>query len=215
MIREYGEPTLIIFAIIAGLWGACKVVWPRALRWFWGAVEIGQALTMMPQAVQSLSHMNAMQSTMTKILAEVRPNGGSSLRDSVTRQEKMLQEVCNEVSLLTGTFRANADADPDKAMFECDSFGENIWVNRTYCEWVNRSEKDLLGWGFLNIVIHEDREMVRNDWFAAMGERRQYSCRHSIYDGQGGIVLVDVTATPIPEGGEPQRWIGVIRRVKQ
>ncbi len=195
MIREYGEIILIVFAVIGSIYGGIEIVWPRLKSGSQWIVDIGQAMTMLPQAVTSLHHLHVMQSTLTSVHLEVK-------------------QITADVAIVSATMRANADADPEKGMFECDDAGHNIWVNKTYCHWLNCTEDELLGRRFLGRIPSDIRESVRAEWDSCLREHRQYnSCHEMVLEDGTSAGLFDFTATPIPPGAKPQRWIGVIRRV--
>ncbi|MFZ2542175.1 MAG: PAS domain-containing protein [Gallionella sp.] len=208
---------LTFFGVVASLYGGFKVfikyIWPRMQGAAVFTKDFFGSVMMMPQAVKSLKQIETMDSMLTKVYTQVMPDNGSTMRDSLNRTEAKMDRISNDVALLSSTLKANGDADPNLAMFEANNFGENVWVSRTYCRWVNRSEDELLGWGFMNVIPLRERERVRDEWHTAMGEKRQYQCQHNVMGGDGSEILVDVTATPIPYDGEPQRWIGSIRRV--
>ena len=81
------------------------------------------------------------------IIADLRPNSGSSLRDAVDRIEERLvtMERTNEVMYQDGPI----------ALFRCTPDGRNTDVNRTYCRFLKCTKEELLGYGWRNFI--EDR----------------------------------------------------------
>lgn len=205
-IRQYLELIYTVAGIL-GVLGFWKFLWPTIARWWQRFTQPIRDLTAACQA------MPQVQMQLGVIAREVLPNGGSSLRDVVTRTEVKVDRVEQRQLILEATTRARANNDPNLAMFECDTEGKNIEVSDTYCRWLNLSRDELLGWGFMSYVHPDDREKVREEWEACIADRRVYSMRHRLLTSGGEVLSVDVSCRPIPETGPVQRWIGVIRQV--
>lgn len=205
-IRQYLEIISVVVGIL-GVLGFWKFLWPAIARWWRSFTQPIRDLTAACQA------MPQVQMQLGVIAREVLPNGGSSLRDVVTRTEVKVDRVEQRQLLHEATTRARTDSDPRVAMFECGPDGQNIEVSDTYCRWLNLSRDELLGWGFLSYIHPADRDEVRDEWHACIEERRVYSKRHRLITSAGTTLTVDTTARPIPETGPVQRWIGVIRQV--
>jgi len=197
VLKQWLEVASLIVAIAAALG-----IW----RWLWPAFS--RARVSCKNIVQGIVELPKLNVQLGVIAREVLPNGGSSLRDVVTRTETGVQEIRARQALLEATARARADSDPTLGMFECSEDGQNIFVSDTYCRWLNVSPEDLLGWGFLSYVANVDRDHVRKEWQACVVEHRVYSRRHGLIASDGTVFQVDTTARPIPG-----RWIGVIRKV--
>jgi PAS domain S-box-containing protein len=203
------EPTLKWIALISAVVAGIRFVRPHVVPYLDGI----RSLSSVPHMLASSQNVESMQKTLSLIAKEVMPNGGTSLRDSVSRSERKLDDLMSEVLLLSETRRVDNDTDPNRALFDCDETGMNVWVNKTYCRWLQRTEEELLGWGFLTFVAPYDRERVRDEWEACREERRQYVIVHDMIRADGAVLRVEVTATPIPNEGVPKRWIGTIRKM--
>jgi PAS domain S-box-containing protein len=200
-------------ALVGTLYAAyTKVLRPWYRRKVSPLVEGVQSLVMLPHVVRTTNQMVAMEKTISSIAAEVRPNGGSSLRDAINRVETNNTAIADSVGLIAGTLRANMDTDPSRGMFECSPDGQNIWVSKTYCRWLNRTEGELLGFGFLSCIHVDDRETVREEWEHARRDVRPYGGRMRLLRTDGSVLLVDVAAVPLLRDGKAQRWTGSVRK---
>ena len=104
------------------------------------------------------------------VIAEVKPNGGASLRDAVDRVERLVAE-----SALLGSQRWRAVNDQAVLGYaESDQVGGVVWANRTLREMVGRDQGDMGGYGWLNAVAPSMREWARDSWAEAVSEARDY-----------------------------------------
>ena len=97
-----------------------------------------------------------MYKAVEQIVQELKPNGGSSLRDSLDRVELGVQ-------MLGQRFRI-ALYETDKGVLEFDSAGSLIWANRTFRDMLGRDMEELAGDGWVNGFPHERREALLDEW---------------------------------------------------
>lgn len=100
------------------------------------------------------------------IVAELHPNGGASIRDSLNRIElrQVLQEQRQKAIL----------SDMSVGVFETNTEGEFIWVNRKYLRMTGRAPDEVKGSGWINTIAHRDRERVVLAWSKAIEEGREF-----------------------------------------
>lgn len=200
---------------------------PRVLRWMFkklrSAAATFKALMELPAVLPTLGQIQALNTSVSHVLREVLPNGGSSMRDTINHMARVQQEqniglraLERALLLQTGVMRAHYDADGVYARFETDGLGRNTWVNRAYLRWVGRSIEQVLGYGWVNSIGLDDREHVREEWERAISERREFSMRYKLRDIHGHEFAVDCVAVPV--AGEdphlPERWVGHLVRVE-
>lgn len=87
---------------------------------------------------------------------QIKPNGGTSLRDMVDRiaiGQTVQSQVLNNVlaSSSTGHFKTSRD-------------GLVIEVSRTLCRLMERSEQELMGNTWLSWIANDDRERIEHEW---------------------------------------------------
>jgi len=59
-------------------------------------------------------------------------------------------------------------------VFEPDTKGHFVWVNRKYLRMTGRAPDEVKGSGWINTIAHRDRERVVNAWNKAIEEEREF-----------------------------------------
>lgn len=150
-------------------------------------------------------HVAEVLNSLETIKRQLTPNGGSSLRDAVDRIEARIILTEQRARLLC--------MDSPMAVFETDSSGEFINVNRTFVRWTGRSSQDLEGNGWLNAVFPADRVQVYNDWLTAISQEREFSAEFSLRHDSGAVFKVHCSAFPMYDTkSRLAGWMGVINR---
>ena len=158
----------------------------RMLRKILGISDLQQTLIDVSRSVESQND------TLNSVLAEVLPNGGSSLKDAVSRIER--RQI-----LFDGRAHAMMQEE-NKPMFEADVYGNCVWVNRKLARITGRSQEDLRNNGWINIIHEDDREAVVREWRKSVSEHRSFSmsCRIELGDtGSGGHKSFKIISYPI------------------
>lgn len=142
---------------------------------------------------------------LRQLLDEVRPNGGSSLRDAINRIEHRQIRLDERAKAMMH--------EEDKAMFESDAEGNTVWVNRKYQRLVGRTLEDLKGHGWVNTIHPEDREHVNEEWYRAVEEERTFVSNFRVVDPEGNVTHVNCISYVLrgPDG-KPLGFLGVIKR---
>ena len=154
--------------------------WMRLAEWlgFVGLAAGGvKALLMLGKAIGNKIHrmfginkiqsdVLAIQDSVAFLVAELTPNGGYSIRDSITRIERSV--VANSERM-----RSRMTNDPDM-IFEADAQGRWIWVNRTLSRVIGRTPTELMGYGWANSVDPLQRDALVESWFRAVEEEREF-----------------------------------------
>lgn len=154
---------------------------------------------------QALSEAEVAFETMRKMAAEFRPNGGSSLRDSLNRIEERL-------SYLHGMKRAAFEFD-SLAHFEADADGSCVWVNDEWTDLTGLDRASARGSGWLSGICEEDRARVRDEWASCVSEARNFQMRFRMRNVRDGTVQdVEVLAVMIRKYDGPMLGaVGVVR----
>lgn len=111
--------------------------------------------------------------TCTYISKEIKPNGGSSMKDSVEGLKLSIDAVLATVVRLDQRQISFAHQS-EKGIFESDLNGDCIFVNRAYCRITGRSPDEAFGKGWKAFISYEDREAVIEEWYACVKERRDF-----------------------------------------
>lgn len=99
--------------------------------WRWMARYADRVKCMFqPKACPALqSDLSAMMAQINAITAELRPNGGSSLRDSINRIEQCQKEISTR-QLISDQRQRAILSDMNFGVLETDASGNCIWANR-------------------------------------------------------------------------------------
>ena len=178
--------------IAAGVIGGYR----KVLKPMWtGWVERRALAKRIPQMVQT-------------IFAEVRPNGGGSLRDMIERIEsrQVLHEQRSRIVMI----------DAGIAVFHTDTKGQFSDVNRAFERLVGRTAAELVGFGWVNAVHHADAERVVQSWTWAVEDHREFTCRFRILTPEGEPLEVQCNAYPVRGPKEPFiGYYGIVRELER
>ncbi len=147
------------------------------------------------------------------IRAYVSPNGGGSMMDAVSRTERAVHAVAEQVDLLMHTHFAELDINNDDLRFYSNEDGTNAFVSHSYAQRIGVDRQELLGWGWLNYVHPDDLASVRDHWDECRAQGRTYRRSHRFVDADGKVFAAEVTAVPIPRTLPIRRWIGLVREL--
>lgn len=128
------------------------------------------------------------------IMAEVRPNGGSSLRDAITRIEEFQVRMGGRVDLVMLAM------DQAAAVYETDPDGHCYWASPAYQQITGRSLAELNGWGWSVVIYPEDTDRVRVEWERSVLDRRSFNMKFRMIHADGHVFSVHSVASPL--------WIG-------
>jgi PAS domain S-box-containing protein len=140
---------------------------------------------------------------LDNILAELRPNGGDSLRDSVNRIEH--QQKGFEAFL---SAQLNIQ---DVAIVRTDAAGKLTNVNRQYQRMMGYSLAEVMGEGWINCIHPEDRERVVDNWKDAVTAGREVSedIKYLRADGTSFVAHANVYRE-VDDEGVIRGWLGII-----
>ena len=160
---------------------------------------VGTALRRIPEALDRIK----------AIEAEVKPNGGLSMKDSLLRIE-------GSITLLGERDRAFVQ-DGILGWWEADAEGGGIWCNRTFTKMTGLSLDRMYGSGWINMVHTDDRAKVEKAWEDAVEQDRDYELQYRIVDGDGKAAMVDARGYALkdPHNREVVGYIGSISYVER
>ncbi len=139
------------------------------------------------------------------VVDSLRPNGGTSLTDRLTRIESMLVEmkrVQHAMILLDSS-----------GIFITNSSGDWETVNRAWGEMTGFSPDQARGQGWVSAVHADDQERVWKAWAAAVAQKREFSLQYR-YQRRGQPVHVYCHAIPMhADDGSIMGWVGMVENV--
>lgn len=137
------------------------------------------------------------------IHGELRPNGGTSLRDAVDRMAVEMARVRGVQTKLLN--------DSSIASFQCDPVGECTDVNDAYLKLVGRDRDEVLGSNWLNCIDLENRDLVKQVWEDSIYNRRIFELRYRYVQPGGRRILALVRAEPVMDGRQRVvMWLGSV-----
>lgn len=141
-----------------------------------------------------------LKEAITVIRKEVQPNGGSSIKDGISRIERAIGRL-EEIQAA----RLNSD---DMAIFEADAAGRYIWVNKSLAKLCGRESVELYDHGWKNCVHQDDREKVAEEWRSAIEDWREFEMDFRLVNHfNGNVTPVHTTAVRVSTG-----FLGFVRK---
>ena len=109
---------------------------------------------------------------LNEAVEQLRPNGGSSIKDSICRIDNLIQR--NTAALV-----AMQLYDP-RCLFECDINGRCTMANKNLCELFGLDTHDMLGSGWLLSLLETDRARVWDIWIGAVKAGIPYEATYTV-----------------------------------
>jgi len=136
-----------------------------------------------------------------RMVAELTPNGGSSIKDAIGRIEtRQLIEV---------QVRKALNNDAIYGIWESDSEGRCTYANRTYQRIVGRNYEDLEGWGWVSAVHPDDRKRITDEWKLSIEQKREFSNEFRVLRPDGNEVQVISVGHPLKDrDGNLKEYVG-------
>jgi PAS domain S-box-containing protein len=138
-----------------------------------------------------VTNIRKMVVNIDKIAADLKPNGGSSLKDQINRIEH---------KIIRGEMRSRAlIRDYDCGIFECDIEGNNIYVNRTYCKMIGVPATKLLGKEWNNYIHPDYRNHYDLHWSDKFSQCEEVETVVVMVNGSGELLNVVIKAYPLKD----------------
>lgn len=97
-------------------------------------------------------------------LAELKPNGGGSMKDMAKSNQAALIKISKDITTMKATQEAEFQLNPD-CKFECAPDGRCVKVNDAICRLFGATDNQrLLGFNWVSFVKLEEQERVRLHW---------------------------------------------------
>lgn len=166
----------------------------------------------MASVAHSPTRLRALETTLggklDAIMAELKPNGGSSIKDQLNRLETAVSISQAERLLLLDSVQ--------QGVFTSDIKGQCIWVNDAFRKAVGGSMADFVGNNWENVVYPDDRETVSREWGRAIDQQRDFNLHYRLHNlSTSAPVKVHAIATPARNfAGDVIGWNGVIHFTK-
>lgn len=154
-----------------------------------------------------------LRQTVLEIYKQLKPNGGSSLRDSVDNIESRIYRLEEQLSLSNQVSQLIL-LDAGLAVFHTDEQGQFTNVNRTFQVLAGRAEEELKGMGWIQCVKEEEQEQVIEQWMQSIRFEHEFHKVFIIESTTGDEYPVSCKAFPLrQQNGELKGWMGFVRRL--
>lgn len=105
---------------------------------------------------KAIAHIDIIAVNLQEVSKELKPNGGGSIKDQIKQIAIDVKTICVERD---ATFLLSKEP-----MFKNDERGYCILANNALCQLYGVSQEQLLGLGWLNYIIEEDKERIKEEW---------------------------------------------------
>ena len=105
---------------------------------------------------KAITHIDTIALNLQEVSKELKPNGGGSIKDQIKQIAIDVKTICVERD---ATFLLSKEP-----MFKNDEHGYCILANNALCQLYGVSQEQLLGLGWLNYIIEEDKERIKEEW---------------------------------------------------
>ena len=199
------KTTGVVLTAIVAIGTALALISRHAYRAWLAVAAFASDFGRMPARVSGLTDANKeMCRRVGAIEGELKPNGGSSLRDAVSRVEQITIGTRAHVRLSYQISRTPT--------FEIDVGGRVTWVNRAYVEQYGLSLEDISGNKWLSQIHPDDRDRVVREWAHIVEDQRQGDVKYQASFRGAAYQEIDVVVYPIfGHAGECLGWVGYSR----
>lgn len=144
------------------------------------------------------------------IMAELRPNSGSTLRDAIEDLRAKTSDLYAGQGMLTSKFIAILDQPSNPPIFETDSIGRCTWASASYLTMTGRPFDEIKGYGWTNAIHPDDLHHVRLEWDLAVSQQRVFEHTYRFMHIGGKITKVHAKAVPTIVNGTVSGWMGFL-----
>ena len=151
-----------------------------------------------------LKDLSSLSESIKRIEAELKYNGGSSVKDIASKIEARQAMQEHRLCYLL-------DGNLEVGIFETDENGNCVRVNTGYTILAEKASEDCLGNGWINNIHPDDRDSVSKEWTASVQQSRPFHSKYRFVNSKGSV-NVSCKASPIFSKGKIIAWIGIIIR---
>ena len=121
---------------------------------------------------KAIAHIDIIALNLQEVSKELKPNGGGSIKDQVRQIAIDVKTICVERD---ATFLLSKEP-----MFKNDERGYCILANNALCQLYGVSQEQMLGLGWLNYIIEEDKERIKEEWINVIETGTEISSYYTI-----------------------------------
>lgn len=152
------------------LWGGWQMIIKPIKR---GVLIITETRNKLDKTIAVID--NEILPFIKSMTGEFSKNSGKSIKDQITRidQNTKLSEL--RIKLIATNLVTTG-------IFECDSDGGCVWVNKALAEMFGMEREEMMGNGWLTAIHDNERSEVWQDWNYSVNNKIPYEDEYSIYN---------------------------------
>jgi len=193
-----------IITIIGSFWGGYEKIIKPALK---------RRKELLEHREQNAIIMQEAVGKLDRVLKEVLPNSGSSLRDSINRMENNISNLNNKVDNLEETHRIALNMQ-QIAFWISGKLGEVTYASPAMCKLVRRVESEMLGNGWISCISHEDTRRISEAWEDSVNENRTFDEIYTFTSGENSIKVHGIAFHKKNTKGEYVGSYGTLTKLK-
>ena len=187
-------------ALITGVSAALIVLWRYCAKPFWTLMKS------VKQHSEGIAHIFPLLSAGRERWPE--PLGSGSFLNYIDTLDARVahNERRTEVIL---------DLSPHP-IYECATDGRCVFANEKLCDLFGLSESDMLGNGWLEGILPEERERVHSTWIFAVKKSIPYECAYTVRNCKTGEKYKAITrALPLSHDEEVIGYLGIFSSIEK
>jgi len=163
--------------------------------------------------LKGLEAVSAIPDQVNALMKEVRPNGGSSLRDAIDRTAAKMDKLSLSVDELSATHYVRWKMAYGEASWHSDAAGKCTAANHLMCDMVDANESDIIGSNWKNMIHPDEQGRVFSEWNRIVNEGAQFNIQTKYQSTNGDTIPVRLKANPIICHDKVVGWIGTAHRI--
>jgi len=171
----------------------------RVVKQMYALARALEAVALLPERVDAL-------------IKEVKPNGGSSLRDAIDRTSHDIARLSYSVAELALRGQTRWRMTAGAAGWEADPNGRFARANMELCEMLGVGEIEIVGTNWKNFVHTEDAMRTYSEWDRVVREVSDFNMSTRLVGSDGMTIPVRLKAHAMMLEGSPIGWIGTAER---
>lgn len=180
-----------------------------------GAPALWRYAKMLYSVAKTIERLSMLPDQIDKLAKEVRPNGGSSLRDAIDRTALTLANVQHSVDNLALRHHTRWQMAYGVPSWESGPDGKYIAVNHQLCELVKRGRDEIIGSNWKNMIHSDDAQRIFSEWNRVVSEGSDFDAPARYVTSEGEVVPVRLKAQAMHMGGSIVGWIGVVSQTER
>lgn len=196
------KPILEATVLVAAAMGGAVAIW----RYVWVTI-IKAALKVkgfFRKVCDGLEKISVIETRVMALEAQLKPNGGGSIKDDLLNIKERLGYIENLVSVQM--------EDDAHGVFICDSQGSCSYLNRTYCRMLGVTKEELTGQSWRTFVPHSVASDYEALWKEAFSSNREISTDIPLQKADGKVLCAHISIFPLSRTTDKnRRFLGKIK----